>query len=327
MYQPETYGIALTLMLITMFAWGSWANTLKLAPKLPFQLAYWDYVLGVLLASLVWGFSLGSIHPDASSFAANLQSASTQAWLYALAGGAVFNVANLLLVAAIEVAGLAVAFPVGIGLALVVGVAVNYFIAPKGQPILLCAGVALVLAAIVIDALAYKKRGDGASHNISRGIKLALACGVLMGSFYPLVTKAGNAGLGPYAVAFVFGLGVLACAIPVNAYLMKRPLTGAAPVGMARYFAAPVSNHIWALIGGLIWGTGTIFSIVAGHAALVGPAVSYAIGQGATMVSALWGVFVWREFAGASPAARKLLPPMFLLFLAGLGLIAIAPLY
>ena len=224
---------------------------------------------------------------------------------------------------------MAVAFPVGIGLALVIGVVINYLMTPSGNPLLLFGGMALVLAAIVVDALAYKARGGEDKRQAARGLTIALASGVLMGSFYPLVVRAqaGPAGLGPYAVAFVFAIGVLLCALPVNAMLMRRPLTPDPPVTFASYRDAPAAWHLWGVVGGAIWGTGMSFSLVAGAAALVGPAIAYAVGQGATMVSAAWGVFVWGEFAHAPLAARRLIPPMFVLFLIGLGLIAIAPLY
>jgi glucose uptake protein len=329
MFQPETYTTALVLMTITMLCWGSWANTMKLVPKWPFQLFYWDYVLGVILVTFLFGMTLGSTGGAGESFAADLGNTDSNAILYGLAGGIVFNVANLLLVAAIAIAGMAVAFPVGIGIALVVGVLLNYVIAPTGNPILLFGGVALVLAAIIVDAMAYKARGDDGTGQTSRGLKLSVACGILMGSFYPLVTKAseGPNGLGPYGVVFIFAIGVLLCAIPVNTYLMKKPITGDPPTSMSVYFSGGMKEHLSGVLGGMIWGTGMTLSLVAGTAALVGPAVSYAIGQGATMVSAVWGVFIWREFADAPQAAKKLLPMMFILFIAGLGLVAIAPLY
>ncbi len=328
MFEPQTYTMALSLMVITMLCWGSWANTMKLVPKWPFQLFYWDYVIGVVLITIIFGFTLGSIG-SGESFLLDLQNADGPAIGYALLGGAVFNVANLLLVAAIAIAGLAVAFPVGIGIALIVGVILNYVIAPAGNAYLLFGGVLLVLAAIIVDARAYKARGDDGTGQARRGMKLSIACGILMGSFYPLVTKAGEGsqGLGPYGVAFVFAIGVLLCAIPVNSWLMKKPITGDPPTTMAVYFGGGKREHISGVIGGMIWGMGTILSFVAASAALVGPAVSYAIGQGATMVSAIWGVFIWREFADAPAAAKRLLLPMFGLFLAGLAMVAIAPIY
>jgi glucose uptake protein len=328
MYEPQTYGAALGLMIAAMLCWGSWANTMKLAPKWPFQLFYWDYVAGVLLVCLVAGISLGSTDDSANSFWRNLGAAGGGKIAYALAAGAVFNLANLLLVAAISIAGLAVAFPIGIGLALVVGVILNYVLSPAGNPLFLFGGVALVSAAIVVDAMAFRAR-DAGSGRKTRGIGLSVLCGVLMGSFFPLVTNAssGPDSLGPYAVAFVFAVGVLICAIPANLYLMRRPITDDAPTAMRQYFAGGARVHLSGVAGGAIWGLGAICSFVAAHAAIVGPATSYAMGQGATMISAAWSVFVWREFAHAPPKAKRLLAPMFILFILGLTAVAVAPLF
>jgi glucose uptake protein len=327
MYQPEAYGVALAFMITSMVCWGSWANTMKLTAGYAFQLFYWDYVIGILLGSVLWGFTLGSAGGGPLSFVNNLHQADATHIEYAIAGGGVFNVANLLLVAAIDIAGLAVAFPVGIGLALVVGVLLNYALSPKGQPLLLFGGMALVVLAIILDALAYRRRERERRSISVRGIWISIACGVLMGTFYPLVTKAttGETSLGPDAVSLFFAIGTALCAVPVNYLLMKKPLTGALPVNMSQYFRARSAWHFWGVIGGLIWCTGMVFNFVASHAQMVGPAVSYAIGQGATMVSALWGVFIWKEFAGAPPESRRLIPAMFIFFLVGLISIAIAP--
>ncbi len=327
MYQPEAYFAALLFMLISMICWGSWANTMKLTPGYAFQLFYWDYIIGVVAATLVWGFALGSGGSSGLSFLNDIHQADSTHILYALAGGAVFNIANLLLVAAIDLAGMAVAFPVGIGLALVVGVLLNYALAPKGNPLLLFCGVALVMLAIVLDALAYRRREVERRAVSARGIQISVACGILMGTFYPLVTKAvtGNNALGPYAVALFFALGTAICAIPVNYLFMCKPLTGTPPVPMSGYFLANSRWHLWGIIGGMIWCTGAVFNFVASHAQIVGPAISYAIGQGATMISAIWGVFIWKEFAKAPASSRKLIPLMFLFFILGLGAIAIAP--
>ena len=329
MYQPEAYFAALSFMIVSMVCWGSCANTMKLTPGYAFQLFYWDYVIGIILGSLLWGLTLGSLGGGPLSFLSNIHHTDSRHILFALAGGAVFNVANLLLVAAIDIAGLAVAFPVGIGLALVVGVLLNYIVAPKGQPALIFGGVVLVIVAIILDALAYRRRESQRRSLSARGIWISIACGILMGSFYPLVTKAitGENALGPYSVAFFFALGTALCAIPFNYALMKKPLTNASPVSMSQYAEARGSWHAWGVLGGAIWCTGAVFNFVASHAQIVGPAISYAIGQGATMVSALWGVFVWKEFQDAPASARRLIPAMFFFFLIGLGLIAIAPMF
>ncbi len=327
MFQPEAYGAVLLFMLVSMLCWGSWANTRKLTAGYPFSLFYWDYVVGILVGSLLWGFTLGSLGGGPSSFVANLRATDTMHVVYALLGGIIFNVANLLLVAAIDVAGMAVAFPVGIGLALIVGTLLNYIVHPAGSPLLIFGGVALVAVAILLDALAYKRR-EASGAVSTRGVVLSIVSGILMGTFYPFVAKStlGEHALGPYAVAFVFAIGVALCSLPLNAFLMKRSLTGEPATSFAQYGAAKGSWHFWGAVGGAIWCTGAVASFVASKANAVGPAVSYAIGQGATMVSAIWGVFVWREFAGAPAGSRKLIPWMFLFFLAGLGAIAVAPL-
>jgi glucose uptake protein len=244
----------------------------------------------------------------------------------------VFNIANLLLVAAIDVAGLAVAFPVGIGLALIVGSVWSYVVAPKANPLLLFAGVALVTVAIVLDAAAYRKRESDAKATTTRGIVLSLVAGLLMGSFYPLVARAmqgerGNPGPGPYAIALFFAFGVLVSTFPANWLLMWKPLDGKPRVHGADYWIALWRWHFAGILGGMIWCVGAVTNFLGSGAHKVGPAVSYSIGQGATMVSAAWGVFVWHEFAGAPPIARRLLALMFVLFLLGLGAIALAPLY
>jgi glucose uptake protein len=324
MYEPKSYAAQLTFMLLSMICWGSWANTLNLSPGWPFQLFYWDYVIGILLAGFGWGLMLGGgVHV----FFAALGAASAMHIAWAIAGGMVFNAANLLLVAAIGVAGLAVAFPLGIGLALVVGVLLNYFLSPTGNPSLLFTGVGLVVLALVVDAAAYRRRETGPRHISSTGIALSLLSGVLMGLFYPLVERAlqGARALGPYSVVPYFACGIALCAGPANYWLMRHPLPKQKPTGFAEYRTGRPMWHVWGVIGGGIWCTGAVLNFVSSRGEFVGPAVAYALGQGATMVSAAWGIFLWHEFKGSPAAARRLVPFMFVLFLAGLGAIALAP--
>jgi glucose uptake protein len=327
LFQPQTYTIALSLMLVSMLCWGSWANTVKLCPGYRFQLFYWDYVVGVLLGSLLWGLTLGSVGESGKAFLTAIAHTDAHHALLAGAGGVVFNIANLLLVAAIDIAGLAVAFPVGIGLALIVGSLMSYAVTPQGNPWLLFGGIALVLAAIVVDALAYRLREQTRAAMSRRGVVLCIVSGLLMGTFFPLVADSmtGAGSPGPYAAGFFFAIGVAVCAVPVNWIFMRKPLDGREPVGFGGYLRARGGWHVWGIVGGALWCTGAVMNFVASQAHLVGPAVSYSIGQGATMVSAAWGVFVWKEFGGAPQAAKRLLVWMFLLFVAGLTAVAIAP--
>jgi glucose uptake protein len=327
LFQPESYPLVLSMMIVSMLCWGSWANTMKLCPGYRFQLFYWDYVLGLLAGALLWGFTLGTLGHQGLSFLADLQQTDSSHILFALVGGVLFNLANLLLVAAIEIAGLAVAFPVGIGLALVVGAISSYILSPNGNPAMLFGGIALVVAAIVFDAAAYRLRETERRSLSVRGVVISLLAGLLMGSFYPFVSRAmtGTGAAGPYATALVFVFGVAICAIPFNFLLMRKPLDGSSPLAFAEYTAVPRAWHLWGILGGAIWCTGGIFNFVSSRAHTVGPAVSYSIGQGATMISAAWGVFVWKEFAAAPHRSKTFLTWMFILFLCGLSAIALAP--
>lgn len=336
MLLPQTYGAALALVVLTMLCWGSWANTFKLAGKWRFELFYYDYSLGVLIAAAIYALTAGSWGHDGLKFLDDLMHAGSEETLFGVLGGVVFNLANMLLVAAISVAGLAVAFPVGIGLALVIGVIWNYALKPQGNPVLLFSGAAIVVGAILVDALAYRaleasRAGQATRQVTGKGIVLSLVSGVLMGSFFPLVEigKAGEHGLGPYAIGLVFAVGVFLSTFVFNLFFMRMPVEGP-PVKMSGYFEGTPRQHALGIAGGLVWATGTIANFAAASAperVQVGPAVSYAIGQGATMVSALWGLLVWNEFAGATPRVRALVVVMLVLFVCGLGLVSIAPLY
>jgi glucose uptake protein len=328
LFQPETYALALSFLVVSMFCWGSWASTLKLCPGYRFQLFYWDYVVGILAGTILWGVTLGSFGSVGRPFFADIaQTAPNHAWM-AFVGGAIFSVANLLLVAAIDIAGLAVAFPVGIGLALVVGAVGSYVVAPAGNPVLLFGGIAVVVLAIIFDAAAYRLREKGRSVT-TRGVVLSLVSGALMGSFYPFVSRAmsGREAPGPYATSLFFALGVVASSIVANTILMRKPLNSRGPVSFSDYTRAQISWHIYGILGGAIWCTGAVLNFVASRAHVVGPAVSYSIGQGATLISACWGVFIWHEFAGASRQSKMLLTWMFVLFLLGLTAIALAPIF
>src|ERR1039458_10090314 len=284
---PETYPAALCLTILTMICWGSWANTLKLCLGYRFQLFYWDYVIGMAAGAIFWGLTAGSMRHAGTPFLTDLKQTAAGPMLYAMAGGAIFNVANLLLVAAIDVAGLAVAFPVGIGLALVIGAVSNYVLKPVGNPRLLFGGVALVAVAIILDAAAYRRREATAKATTARGIVISLVAGVLMGCFYPFVARAlsgtpDHPSPGPYAVSLFFALGLLISTVPANLLLMAKPLDGKPSVEGAGYWTAPLGWHVAGALGGAIWCLGGVANFVASGAHLVGPAVSYTIGQGAT---------------------------------------------
>jgi glucose uptake protein len=332
----ESYHVAVLMCVITMICWGSWANTQKLATKeWRFQLFYWDYCIGVLLLTLIFAFTLGSFGGSGRTFVQDLKQADARYIGSAFLGGVVFNIANILLVAAIDIAGMAVAFPIGIGLALVIGVVTTYYgVDSSGDPVPLFAGVACVGAAIILDALAYRRIPTTGQKTTTKGIVLSVVCGVLMGQFFQFVAAAmpeplsriadtEMAGkLTPYTALVFFALGLFLSSFVVNTLVMIKPFTGD-PVPFRDYFTKGNARlHLVGILGGMIWGTGMAFAILAGDAA--GYAISYGLGQGATMVAAFWGVFIWHEFANAREGTSPLLALMFALFIAGLALIVYA---
>jgi glucose uptake protein len=309
MFIPQSFGIALLMMIGSSILWGSWANTYKGVKNYRFELFYWDYAVGIFLMSLVLALTMGSTGHDASSFLNNVHAADTSNILWTMVGGAIFNLANLLLVAAIDMAGLAVALPVSIGIALVVGTLLSYLLQPKGNILFLGFGVVCALIAVTFDGKAFGNLAGGRTAT-RKSIVICIVSGVLMGLWNPFVAYGATRGnaLSPYSSVVFLTLGALLSCLIWNIYFMKKPLAGE-PVGFSGFFSAPASGHLLGLLGGAIWTTGTMFNVVAGKA--TGFAISYAIGQSAPMIAALWGVFIWKEFAGASGKAKMYLTGMF----------------
>ena len=321
MFTPHSLGLALFMMITSAICWGSWANTYKGVKNYRFELFYWDYAVGIFLVSLILALTMGSTGNDASSFLNNVRSADTSNIVSMMIGGAIFNLANLLLVAAIDMAGLAIAFPVSIGIALVVGVILSYAQQPKGNAALLAAGVLCALIAVVLDGKAYGSLAISGRSVSKKSIIVCVVSGVLMGLWAPFSTRAMTHGntLGPYSVAVFLTLGALLSCLIWNTYFMRRPLVGQ-PVSFAGYFSGSISAHALGLLGGFIWGIGVVFNLVA--ARFTGVAISYAIGQSAPMVAALWGVLAWKEFEGAPGKAKLYLALMFVFYGLGIALVA-----
>ena len=320
----NSYTWAVVLCVVTMLCWGSWANTQKLASrKWSFQLFYWDYSLGVLFLSLLLAFTAGSTGEEGRSFIPDLLQAAPKSMALALLGGVVFNLSNILLVAAIDIAGMAVAFPIGVGLALVIGVITNYMATPVGNPLALFVGVAMVTTAMVLSAMAYRKKAHTTNKTKTKGIVISVSAGLLMGFFYRFVAASmvtdfavPDAGmLTPYTASVLFSAGLLLSSFLWNTMVMYRPFSGE-KVSYADYFKqGDFKLHLIGILGGAIWSLGFTLNIIASGQA--GFAISYGLGQGATLIAALWGVFIWKEFKGVK-GVNVLITLMFLMYLAGL---------
>lgn len=323
------YPLAVVVCFLTMLCWGSWANTQKLATQsVPTTIFYRDYTYGILFLSLLLAFTLGSIGSVGRSFLVDFGQADTANVLFALAGGFVFNMANILIVVGIELAGLSVAMPVGIGLALILGVVVNYILSPVGNVGLLAGGVLAIFLAVVFSALAYRAKGTADQSVSTRGLVISLVGGFLMSFFFYFVARAMStdfakpaAGLlTPYTALVLFGLGVVV-STPVFLPVLRR-FTSKATDGAVRYGDVSTRNHGIGILGGMVWCLGMASSLLASGEA--GYAISYGLGQGATIIAVLWGVFIWHEFRGAPASSNRYLVLMGLCYVFGLVMIIAA---
>ncbi len=328
MYIIENYSVAVFLCVITMLCWGSWANSQKLSSqKWPFQLFYWDYTFGILIITILLAFTMGSFGDEGRSFLEDLNQAETTYLGYALLGGIIFNLANLLLVIAIDLTGMAIAFPVGIGIALVLGVVTNFMYNPEGDPLILFTGVFFVMVAIILDGIAYKNILKKQEKTPIKGIVISLLAGIAMGFFYKYVAQSMTADfvrpeagkLTPYTALVVFSVGILISNFLFNTINMYKPITGKAVTYKDYFKLGNPKLHLIGILGGVIWGVGMSFSIISSEQA--GPAIAYGLGQGATMVAALWGVFIWKELKDLPKSKNWLITSMFICFIIGLGLI------
>jgi glucose uptake protein len=331
MFVVNNLGLAIVFCVITMLGWGSWANTQKLAGKdrWEFPLYYWDFAIGVLVLGIVFMLTLGSTGSAGMNALDNLRQADGGRIARALFSGVLFNVSNILLVVAIDAAGMSVAFPVGVGLALVIGTVSSYVQSPKGNASLLAGGVFLVSLAIMLSAKAYSKLPRSKGGSWTRGVLYSVIAGCLMGFFYPQLSRSISPDfntapitggyLTPYAALALFGAGLFASNFLVNTVFIKT-----AGLDYATYFRGGARLHSLGFLGGLIWMLALSFNILASGVA--GPAISYALGQGATLVAAVWGVFIWREFRQAPAGTMPYIVMMFIGYAAGLTLIGAATL-
>jgi glucose uptake protein len=331
MFVVHDVGIAILFCIVTMLGWGSWANTQKLSGKdsWPFELFYWDFAIGVFAFSILFALTLGASGSEGMPFFENLRGMASGAVWNAILSGVLFNISNILLVVGIDAAGMAVAFPVGVGLALVIGTVKSYVLSPKGNATLLMAGVALIVFAMIMSALAHRRLGQTKKTKPFRGLGFSAVAGCLMGFFYPQLiaavspdfsTQAIRPGLlTPYTALVLFAAGLLASNFVFNTVFMR-----AGKVTYRDYFHGRARLHSLGFLGGCIWMLALSLNVIASGVA--GPAISYALGQGATLVAAVWGVFIWREFRDAPKSTLALITLMFAGYVVGLVLIGTASL-
>ncbi|MDR6806864.1 glucose uptake protein [Dyadobacter sp. BE34] len=330
MFVIESYLIAVFFCIVTMLCWGSWSNTQKLvSTNWRFELYCWDFVNGIVLAALIFALTLGSYGDHGRSFIEDIRQSDSNSIWSAILGGVLFNAANILFTAAISFAGMSVAFSVGAGLSLVLGVIVNFLDSPVGNIMLLFPGVALIVIAILLNAHAYRKMAAGATTISTKGLLLSICSGLLMGLYYkyvansmfpdPLTPLAGM--LSPYTAICFFSGGVLLSNLVLNPLMMVKPFSGPR-VSFSAYFEGSRKDHFFGVVGGLVWCIGMLFSIIASYKA--GAAISYGLASGAIVVASIWGIFVWKEFKDAPKGTQAMLNVMLVCFFVGLLMIVFA---
>jgi glucose uptake protein len=323
----ENYTLAVFLCAVAMICWGSWQNTQNLIGKAwRFELYYWDFSTGILLFALLMAFTFGSIGNEGRSFMTDLRQADTGNLLSAAVGGVIWNVGTLLLVAAISVAGMSVAFPIGGGIGWTLGIFINYLGKPEGNPSFLFTGTAFIVLAILLSMQSYKKLATKQQKPTLTGILLSFAAGLCIAFFYRFVasslatdfTPAEAGKITSYTAVVFFSVGALLCTAVLNPLFMKKPVVGE-PVKMSQWYNGDSRTHMLGMLGGAIWCLGNSVSFMSVGAA--SPAISYGLSNSAPVVAALWGIFVWKEFRDAPRGTGLLLSLMFVCYLIGLGLI------
>jgi glucose uptake protein len=320
MFIPDSFGLAFVVMLAGMVCWGSWANPYKLTPKRRFELFYWDFAVGSFITAVLGALTLGSLFGEPTAIH-NFRAAGGVSQLYAFSAGIVLNCGNVLVTAALALVGMAVAFPIALGLSIVVSTILSYLINPKGDPAFLFSGVALVLVAVVFGSLAHRAREAHSVKPSRKGVVLSICAGILFCGFAPLVAKAFASPdpVDPYGAAVLFAAGIFLSTFPLMGYFMRHPVQGP-PLPAAEYWRSSEKDHLTGLLSGFIWCTGTVLTFAAAN--YVGMALAGAIGQANSLVAAVWGVFVWQEFRGASTRAKLLLVTMFSFYIGGIALVA-----
>ncbi|SFK88178.1 glucose uptake protein [Porphyromonadaceae bacterium KH3CP3RA] len=327
MFEVQNYFLAIILCFLAMICWGSWQNTRNVI-KRPwrFELFYWDFSVGIVILSLITAFTLGSMEPANRTFVQDVAQAHLRYILFAILGGFIWNLGTLLLTAGIATTGMAVAFPIGGGIGWILGIVVNYIGQPEGNPVWLFVGCAVIILAIIYSMLSYKKRSVFQQKS-TKGVIYALMAGIFIAFFYRFVMMSvgtdispsytGGA-LTPYTSVVFFALGAFVSTLIFNPVFMKHPVEGE-PVTMKDYFKGTSGMHFIGMLGGMIWCLGQVLSVMSAKAA--SPAIAYGLSNGAPIVAAIWGIFVWKEFKDAPKGTNKLLGLMFLFYLIGLALI------
>jgi glucose uptake protein len=345
---PSSDLASFLVLVFSMICWGSWANTQKLVRPRRFELYYYDFIFGFLAAAVLAAFTFGSLNTSELSFQENFLITAYRNMAWAVAAGMVFGIGNIFLLATVSISGLAVAFPVALGTAVVVGTAWNLVTGAQNSAMLAILGVLLVLIAVVIVAFAYGNHLDRLlaartntalrpdprlqrppkSPSAAQAVILGVISGFAFGFVRPLTDLARETdnGVAPYGLALLLGAGMLAMAVLLTPFFFNFPVAGE-PLGLRHLFSGSGMQHFYGFIGGVLAGAAVLGAFVVAAApatARVTPGITYALMQGGTLLAALWGLLVWREFKSADLRVRTMFAVLLIVFALGIGMLSVA---
>jgi len=333
---PTTYASALLLLLLGFVCLGSWANTFRLAgARWRFELFYFDFAIGALLLAVVAAYTFGTLGSDLA-FSDRMLVAGRAAQAYVMAAGFIFNLGNMLLVAAISLIGMSAAFPLSIGVALII---VAFFDFTPGNVLFLVGGIVLMVPALLLDGVASRSRDvpqvnptktphrslqKAKGRKTTKGVALGIVSGILLGCFYPVASKgmAGDFGLGPYAGSLLFCLGVLASTLMFNFYFMNIAIEGG-PIRLNAYFTGQARQHFLGFGGGALWALGalaTSLAISSPSQTGLNRSLGFILPLASVLLAMLWGAMRWKEFATAPKSAKVCISLTAVLFTCSLVL-------
>jgi glucose uptake protein len=347
MVLPSTAFAVWILAIVSLLCLGSWANTLKLAGKWRFEYFYYDFLFGIVICAGVAALVLGSGRPQELTLQDNLLLVGYRKMAFALASGVVVNLGMLLLLAAVSVAGMSIAFLLTLGVALVIGVAWDFVNIQQANIPLTFIALALLLGAVAVAALTYVRllrvRREAAqkaltpdprikskrakSAGAALAITLSVVGGIALGMFPKILGGAtGEGGLAPYPALVLISVAAFLSSPFFVLFFTTFPVSGtsAMPSG---YLAGSAKQHLLGLAGGIIWGAGILTSLIVAAApstAQPSALIQYVLSNAAPLVAVAWGVLVWRELRGSDHRVQLLAAGMVVLFLAGLGMVAFA---
>jgi glucose uptake protein len=351
MLLPTTASAVLVALVISLLGWGLWIYFYKATKRIRFEYFAYDFTWGVVLAAVVAAFTLGSWDNKELTFQDTYLLAGLRKMAWAAVSGIVFNLANMLLLAATSVSRISVAFPIAFAVAWAGGSIQEYFLRSGVNPLLTFGGSAVLIVAAVLGFIGYKWFLTDEAHKAikaltadpranvkaapadtsARALVLAILAGLFFIGFFSAIREAisGENGVPSYGATLILAGGVFGSSIVFVPFFLNFPVRGK-PLAVRQYLQLERRQHIAGIIGGIVWTAGLLAGLVTfGLPASIMPAptVSYLLSHAGPVLSALVGLVIFRELPEAPVKVHAVMGAMLVLMLVGMGMIAVAPVY